>query len=128
MFRARVVFAVTLLATLLAVPACSSMGESRKQDMLDSAPVGYEVQLITLRVTDTRYGRVTVEQTIVDLLARREGILDVRRGSGVEELYVLAEAHVDPYALARNVRERFIVRVLDVEKPGTEIDLPEAGR
>jgi hypothetical protein len=99
------------------------MGDSRKERMLNSAPMGYEVQLITLRVTDTRFGRLTVEQTIVDLLARREGVLDVQRGAGREELYVLAETHVDPYEMARNVRDRLQVRVLDVERPSTEIDV-----
>lgn len=113
MKRARPILAVLLAAVLAA--ACSSFGESRKQRMLDSAPVGYEVQLITLRVTDRGVGRLTVEQSVVDLLARREGILDVQRGPGREEIYVLAESFVDPYSLPRTAPDRFIVRVLDVE-------------
>ena len=125
MIRCRPLLTLALVALLLA-PSCSSMGASRKDRMLHSAPVGYEVKLLTLQVTDTRFGRLTVEQAVVDLLARREGVLDVQRGSGREELYVLVEKHVDPYSLARNAPERYIVRVLSVEEPADDIDVPGA--
>ena len=109
MTRAHLVFVASCLLALLLVPTgCASMGESRKQKMLDSAPIGYEVQVITLTVEDRRYGRLVVEQAVVDVLARREGILDVQRGAGREEIYVLAEAHVDPYSLPRTAPDRFI--------------------
>jgi hypothetical protein len=124
MTRSRLVLAAALLAALIAAPACSSMGDNAKERLLASAPAGYEVQVITLQVTDTRFGRLTVEQTVVDLLSRREGILDVRRGTGREELYVLAEKHVDPYWLARSAPERFIVRVIDVMTTSDEHAVP----
>ena len=118
----RLVALLALVLVLVPLSACSAMGESRKERMLSSGIAGGDVQLITLRVTDRQYGRLTVEQTIVDLLSRREGILDVQRGSGREELYVLAEAFVDPYSIPRTAPERFIVRVVSVEKP--EHDMP----
>lgn len=121
----RLSVALLAFAPLLAV-ACSSDGalaRSRKDRMLASAPAGYNVQLITVRVTDRQYGRLTVEQTIVELLQRREGILDVQRGAGREELYLLAETFVDPYALPYTAPDRYIVRVVDVETADTNREL-----
>ena len=119
MTRSRLALLSFLVLTIGLLSACSALGKSRKQAMLDTAPVGYDVQLITLNVQDTRYGRLTVEEAVVDILSRREGILDVRRGSGREELYVLTETFVDPYDIPRSVPDRFIVRVMSVEKPST---------
>ncbi len=113
----RLVLGAALLALLAALPACAGLTQSRKEKMLASAPPGYEVQLITLSAKDQRYGRLSVEQTVIDLLVRREGILDVQRGGGREEVLVLAETFVDPYALARTAPERFNVHVISVERP-----------
>lgn len=118
---ARIVLLASLIALLGWLPGCSMIDSNRKEKMLSSAPPGYEVQLITLTVVDRQYGRLAVEQTVVDLLARREGILEVKRGAGREELFVLAEAHVDPYMIPRTVPDRFTVRILEVEKPDPKI-------
>jgi len=89
--------------------------------MLATAPPGYELQVITLRVTDKMYGRLTVEQAVIDILRTRAGVLDVKRGSGREEIYVLTETRVDPYSLAGSAPDRFVVRVIEVDKT----ELPE---
>ena len=129
MRRAARLTAVLLALVPLLASTCSSDGgvaQRRKERMLASAPVGYNVQLITIRVTDRRYGRMAVEQTIVDQLQRREGILDVQRGAGREELYLLAESFVDPYALPHTAPDRFIVRVVSVEQADTNRELVPA--
>ena len=111
--------ALVLAAGLLVSGGCVSdslLGGRTKQRMLDTALPGYEVQVVTLRVRDTMYGRLTVEQLVVDRLRRREGVMDVKRGSGREELYVLTESYVDPYSLQRSAPTRYVVRVIDVQK------------
>ena len=110
---------IALLLCALASAGCVSdslFGSHTKSRMLATAPPGYECQVITLRVRDTQYGRLTVDQTVVELLRRREGVLEVRRGTGREEIYVLTETFVDPYSLAAGAPERYSVRVIDVEK------------
>ena len=116
--------ALVLAVAMLSSGGCISdslIGSRTKSRMLATALPGYELQVITLRVRDTMYGRLTVEQAVIDILRRREGVLDVKRGSGREELYVLTETRIDPYSLAKSAPARFNVRVLAIDKP----ELPE---
>lgn len=111
--------ALALVGGILVTGGCISdglIGSRTKEKMLATAIPGYELQVITLRVRDKSYGRLTVEQAVIDILRRREGIMDVKRGTGREEIYVLTETFVDPYSLARSAPERFTVRVIDVMK------------
>ena len=116
--------ALCMAACLLGTTGCWSanpFGSRVKEKMLKTAPPGYDCQIVTLRVRDTVYGRLTVDQTVIDVLKRREGVLDVRRGTGREEIYVMTETYVDPYSLPRTAPGRYSVRVIAVDKP----ELPE---
>jgi hypothetical protein len=111
--------ALGLLCGVLGLSGCVSdslFGSHTKSKMLATAPPGYECQVVTLRVRDKQYGRLTVDQAVIELLRRREGVLAVRRGTGREEIYVLTETFVDPYSLPRTAPVRYSVRVIDVEK------------
>ena len=117
---------MVLLVAALGSAGCVSdsiLGGHTKEQMLRSAPPGYECQVITFRVRDKQYGRLTVDQTVVELLRKRPGVLQVKRGTGREEIYVLTETRVDPYEMAVNTPDRYQVRVVDVTK--TEVqDVP----
>ena len=99
--RTSLFLAGLLLAVVPLVAACRSDGplaDSIKEGMLESAPPGTDAKLVTLRVTGNR-GRIVADEFAVDALLRGPGVLDVRRGRGRNELYVLIEGHADPYAL-----------------------------